>query len=193
MDDSAGESVGKYEPQVDNAGRPQQPSRQSSMSGDAITAVAASADTRATERGMRKKEGLKGLDAIVSGRSTNLDECIDQLSQRRSNSIDRRAMDAAAIAYDKHATALALGFSKDQPDQTLSPSRWWFASSAFPMIAATLGPVASAFSICALVRPWRQEILEGEVINTASFVKDPIWYVDLYVVISSPSTKSFSC
>ncbi|EXL39728.1 hypothetical protein FOCG_17664 [Fusarium oxysporum f. sp. radicis-lycopersici 26381] len=31
----------------------------------------------------------------------------------------------------------------------LEPSRWWFLSSAFPMIAGTLGPVASAFSICA--------------------------------------------
>ncbi|CAK7265862.1 hypothetical protein SEPCBS57363_001797 [Sporothrix epigloea] len=190
MDDSAGDSLGKYEPELDNAGRPQRPSRQSTMSGDAITAVAASADTQAKERGMKNKEGLMGLDAIVSGRSANLNECLDRFGHQRSNSIDRRAMDAAAIAYDKHATALALGFSKDQPDLTLSPSRWWFASSAFPMIAATLGPVASAFSICALVRPWRQEILEGEAINTASFVKDPIWLtcinaIQLFIALAS--------
>ncbi|CAK7272448.1 hypothetical protein SEPCBS119000_005130 [Sporothrix epigloea] len=175
MDDSAGDSVGKYEPELDNAGRPQQPSRQSTTSSKSITAVAASADSQTKENGMKRKEGLMSLDAMISGRSANLNECIDLISQRRSNSIEQRAMDAAAIAYDKHATALALGFSKDQPDLTLSPSRWWFASSAFPMIAATLGPVASAFSICALVRPWRQEILEGEVINTASFIKDPVW------------------
>lgn len=59
----------------------------------------------------------------------------------------------------------------------LVPSRYWFASSAFPMIAATLGPVASAFSVCALVRPWRQNFPPGSDIDTAQFIDDPIWYV----------------
>lgn len=59
----------------------------------------------------------------------------------------------------------------------LDPSRWWFASSAFPMIAGTLGPVASAFSICALVRPWRQKFPPGSDIDLAEFIADPIWCV----------------
>ena len=54
-------------------------------------------------------------------------------------------------------------------------SRWWFASSAFPMIAGTLGPVASAFSICALVREWRQFYPPGSNIDTAAFENDPAW------------------
>lgn len=58
----------------------------------------------------------------------------------------------------------------------LDPSRYWFASSAFPMIAATLGPVASAFSVCALVKPWRQNYLPGSDIDKAEFIDDPIWY-----------------
>ncbi|ROW01250.1 hypothetical protein VMCG_05891 [Cytospora schulzeri] len=63
-----------------------------------------------------------------------------------------------------------------QNDQAhLDPSRWWFASSAFPMIAGTLGPVASAFSICALVRPWRQRFPPGSDIDKAHFIEDPIW------------------
>ncbi|KAJ0110088.1 hypothetical protein J7T55_014891 [Diaporthe amygdali] len=57
----------------------------------------------------------------------------------------------------------------------LDPSRWWFASSAFPLIAGTLGPVANAFSICALVRPWRQRFPPGSDIDKAVFVTDPIW------------------
>lgn len=57
----------------------------------------------------------------------------------------------------------------------LDPSRYWFASSAFPMIAGTLGPVASAFSVCALVRPWREKLLPGASIDTATFIDDPIW------------------
>ncbi|KAG6217164.1 hypothetical protein E4U50_004343 [Claviceps purpurea] len=57
----------------------------------------------------------------------------------------------------------------------LIPSRWWFASSAFPMIAATLGPVASAFSICALGSQWRQHLLPGKSVDLAEFVDDPAW------------------
>ncbi|RKK18463.1 hypothetical protein BFJ66_g8276 [Fusarium oxysporum f. sp. cepae] len=60
-------------------------------------------------------------------------------------------------------------------DAHLAPNRWWFASSAFPMIAGTLGPVASAFSICALVRPWRQHYIPSEPLKEAAFVADPIW------------------
>lgn len=59
----------------------------------------------------------------------------------------------------------------------LDPSRYWFLSSAFPMVAATLGPVANAFSVCALVRPWRQYYPPGSDIDKASFIADPIWYV----------------
>ncbi|KAF7542099.1 hypothetical protein G7054_g123 [Neopestalotiopsis clavispora] len=61
------------------------------------------------------------------------------------------------------------------PANHLDPSRWWFASSAFPMIAGTLGPVASAFSICALVKQWRMHIIPGEDISRAIFVPDPPW------------------
>jgi hypothetical protein len=65
-------------------------------------------------------------------------------------------------------------------------SRWWFASSAFPMIAGTLGPVASAFSICALVRPWRQSFLPGQDIETAPFIDDPSWYAGIYLPAAWP-------
>ncbi|KAK5626275.1 hypothetical protein RRF57_001990 [Xylaria bambusicola] len=69
-------------------------------------------------------------------------------------------------------------------------SRWWFASAAFPMIAGTLGPVASAFSICALVKPWRQQILPRGDITNAIFIHDPPWLlaanaVQLVIAITS--------
>ncbi|KAL2869013.1 potassium channel family protein [Aspergillus lucknowensis] len=56
-------------------------------------------------------------------------------------------------------------------------SRWWFASTAFPMIAGTLGPVASAFSICALASGCRQHLLPGTQITSAPFIKDPKWHI----------------
>lgn len=43
------------------------------------------------------------------------------------------------------------------------------------MIAGTLGPVASAFSICALVRPWRQHYPPGSDIQKAEYIPDPAW------------------
>ncbi|KAM0426639.1 hypothetical protein ACHAPT_007955 [Fusarium lateritium] len=78
----------------------------------------------------------------------------------------------------------------ENDDAHLAPSRWWFASSAFPMIAGTLGPVASAFSICALVRPWRQHLVPGESIDDAAFVVDPPWLtiinaIQLFVAVVS--------
>ncbi|KAK2680537.1 Two pore domain potassium channel [Fusarium oxysporum f. sp. vasinfectum] len=60
-------------------------------------------------------------------------------------------------------------------DVSHEPSRWWFLSTAFPMIAGTLGPVASAFSICSLSEPWRQSLISGGNIEDAVDVPDPSW------------------
>ncbi|CAG9951038.1 unnamed protein product [Clonostachys rosea f. rosea IK726] len=54
-------------------------------------------------------------------------------------------------------------------------SRWWFLSMLFPMMAGTLGPVASAFSICAMSQPWRQLLGPGGNIQTAPTVPNPSW------------------
>jgi potassium channel subfamily K len=35
------------------------------------------------------------------------------------------------------------------------PQDWWFASTAIPLLAATLGPLANVLSIAALATPWR--------------------------------------
>lgn len=45
------------------------------------------------------------------------------------------------------------------------------------MLASTLGPVASAFSLCALVRPWRQYYPPGTNIDDALYLPDPTWYI----------------
>lgn len=97
----------------------------------------------------------------------NIEERIGQLEQSKAQRDKRFENDAAH----------------------LDPSRWWFASSAFPMIAGTLGPVASAFSICALVRPWRQHFPPGTDIAAAPFVPDPKWYAGLYL----PSPRLLLC
>ncbi|KAK0708210.1 hypothetical protein B0H67DRAFT_495255 [Lasiosphaeris hirsuta] len=95
--------------------------------------------------------------------------------------------DASGERIEDHARAIEPG-GKKLPDSSepihphLDPSRWWFASSAFPMIAGTLGPVASAFSICALVKPWRQYYPPGTDVRTAEFIVDPPWLTAINAV-----------
>ncbi|KAG6008909.1 hypothetical protein E4U21_003721 [Claviceps maximensis] len=98
---------------------------------------------------------------------------------QHKETIERNAV--AAEAYIENATSRQP--NKQRPREIrfendtahLVPSRWWFASSAFPMIAATLGPVASAFSICALGSQWRQHVTPGKSIDQATFIEDPAW------------------
>lgn len=54
--------------------------------------------------------------------------------------------------------------NSEDPSQ---PSKWWFASTACPLLAGTFGPVASGFNICALVYPWRQYIPSGGTQSTS--------------------------
>ena len=37
----------------------------------------------------------------------------------------------------------------------LGDRNWWFASTAIPLLAATIGPLANVLSIAALVNKWR--------------------------------------
>ena len=88
--------------------------------------------------------------------------------------------DASGENVDEHIEALESEADKmqqtmDNDNAHLDPSRWFFASSLFPMVAGTLGPVASAFSICALVRPWRQHYPPGSDIQKAIYIEDPKW------------------
>ena len=54
-------------------------------------------------------------------------------------------------------------------------SGWWFAATAFPMIAGTFAPVALAFGICSIVEPWRDSVLESTPKNEGYTIKNPRW------------------
>lgn len=56
-------------------------------------------------------------------------------------------------------------------------SRWWFASTACPLIAGTFGPMANAFSICALPEKWRVYIPPGSDEGHGRTVQDPKWLI----------------
>jgi potassium channel subfamily K len=39
---------------------------------------------------------------------------------------------------------------------------WWFASTAVPLLAATMAPLANVLSIAALVTYWRMDLDDGK-------------------------------
>lgn len=69
---------------------------------------------------------------------------------------------------------------------------WWFAGTAIPLLAATIGPLANVLSIAALVTYWRMCLVDGTtdaaacVLNANDTIvgdlygktfADPHWYV----------------
>jgi potassium channel subfamily K len=63
---------------------------------------------------------------------------------------------------------------------------WWFASTAIPLLAATIAPLANVLSIAALVTYWRMNIDDGNgqpgpQLKGVTF-KDPRWCTYLNIV-----------
>lgn len=56
-------------------------------------------------------------------------------------------------------------------------SLYWFESTACPLIAGTFGPIASAFSICALSSSWRVYLPPGKLQDEGTVIDDPHWCV----------------
>ncbi|ESZ99124.1 hypothetical protein SBOR_0534 [Sclerotinia borealis F-4128] len=67
------------------------------------------------------------------------------------------------------------------------PQDWWVASTAFPLIAATIGPLANVLSISALVTKWRADLPDDGQLPFGSDengvgVPDPQWEIILNAV-----------
>lgn len=59
---------------------------------------------------------------------------------------------------------------------------WWFASTAIPLLAATIGPLANVLSIAAIVSKWRVKLPNDGVLpegtdSAGVDIPDPEWYV----------------
>ncbi|KAH7346453.1 potassium channel-like protein [Rhexocercosporidium sp. MPI-PUGE-AT-0058] len=87
------------------------------------------------------------------------------------------------ISNDAEDVENQKGTERDEKEEDeqefLEPSRWWLASTAFPLIAGTFGPMASAFSICSLVVHWRVEIPEGKTEAEGVELDDPKWLIGI--------------
>ena len=88
---------------------------------------------------------------------------------------------------DHTTSSSGSGLVKKRPKDKWSPwkkhvegerSDWWFASTAIPLLAATLAPLANVLSICALVTSWRQSVLvDGQIVADFDGIPfpDPKW------------------
>ena len=100
----------------------------------------------------------------------------------------------ASMNISSHSNACALEDVENQRKSYRVPSRWWLASTAFPLIAGILGPMASAFTVCALVQDWRVAVtLEGKETSGDSLA-DPEWLLcpDCRTLMCQPTNLSNS-
>jgi len=65
--------------------------------------------------------------------------------------------------------------SDDDEEERKDPGVWWFASTMCPLLAGTFGPIATGFSICALVYRWRDYVPTGTGENELKPIPDPHW------------------
>ena len=100
-----------------------------------------------------------GLDEPISDASAAVKENIEVEPGKGSN--DDKSYDAMS--------------EEEQEKNFLMPARWWYASTGIPLVAGTFGPMANAFSICALVENWRVDIPKDGTEEHGIDIKDPKW------------------
>ncbi|KAI5272850.1 voltage-gated potassium channel [Aureobasidium subglaciale] len=86
-----------------------------------------------------------------------------------------------AEKQEKQSERRESGDLGEERDYT-NPNRYWFESTACPLIAGTFGPMASAFSICALSSSWRVYIPPGGTVNNGTTIDDPKWLLAINAV-----------
>ncbi|EAW09339.1 potassium channel family protein [Aspergillus clavatus NRRL 1] len=60
------------------------------------------------------------------------------------------------------------------------PPWWWLSSTAYPLLAGTLGPMASAFNICSLSETWSREFDTAN--GRIKSIPDPDWVIEVNAV-----------
>ncbi|KAI9819258.1 MAG: Potassium channel [Pycnora praestabilis] len=91
-------------------------------------------------------------------------------------------------AINENSKSIEKSYEQEEEEEEeeernyLDPSRWWFASTAAPLTAGTFGPMASAFSICALVENWRVEIPPEATEEHGIDIRDPRWLIGINAV-----------
>lgn len=80
-------------------------------------------------------------------------------------------------AEDIESDHTAGEYQQRDEEDFLQPSRWWFASTACPLLAGTFGPMATGFNICALCTHWREVLTPEDAKGEPRQIEDPDWLV----------------
>lgn len=91
---------------------------------------------------------------------------------------DEEIVQADSQAENANHTKSRQGGGQGHPAQPGAPVdtthiKSWYASTGFPLIAASIAPMASTFSLCAVVENWRVEIPPGGTEGHGIDLEDP--------------------
>ncbi len=99
-------------------------------------------------------------------------------SPPRSNGVDKTEALARTPTQTKELWKFRL-----RPDDDEETQDWWFASTAIPLLAATMGPLANVLSIAALITSWRNrydpDYPGQDSYSTEHPIRDPRWCISL--------------
>lgn len=91
----------------------------------------------------------------------------------------RRAHQSGSTPRSTNIGSHGESFQAKQERMFTQPLIWWYAGTAFPLLAGTFGPMANAFTICALVEHWRVAIPPGRTEEHGVDIPDPKWLLAL--------------
>ncbi|KAJ3751356.1 hypothetical protein DFH05DRAFT_1411565 [Lentinula detonsa] len=120
-----------------------------------------------------------GLEDTIQDTATHVTH---SLRDRVGSSNSRRKLRTGESHPQTAGDAFREELQVDDEEEEIgyfAPQRWWFTSTAFPLVAGTFGPLASLFSVCALVQTWRVKLSGGEPETQGQRISDPHWLIGL--------------
>lgn len=122
------------------------------------------------------------------------DPGLDPAIADTANSVEGRAQDGSKEPDGRDPNGFVHWASEDRElAEFLQPTRWWYASTEIPLIAATFGPMANAFSICSLSQKWREIVTSGDSPYGGQEVADPAYEIAINAVSLSAALFANFC
>ncbi|KAM3424009.1 hypothetical protein BST61_g1401 [Cercospora zeina] len=121
-------------------------------------------DNLSTVRAERQQNGQRDIKSDHFGPLGIHHGAAQEFLRRRSSgvrSVARRWQSSDSKQDNAGVHAQIHWQSKPRPRDDDDEPTWWFASTAIPLLAATLGPLANVLSIAALVTYWRMCLVRG--------------------------------
>ncbi|OKL61827.1 hypothetical protein UA08_02486 [Talaromyces atroroseus] len=122
------------------------------------------------------------------------DPGFDPVIAETANELETRTRSGSKKPDGRESDAYIHWASADrQLDQFLQPATWWYASTEIPLIAATFGPMANAFSVCSLAQKWTEVVTSGEAPYAGKDLADPAWEIAINAVSLAAALFSNLC